>query len=280
MRPHSLPTLNQAVSSARTPFKVTYAQDCGSAPPSLAVQLDTTMEGNLNVRGMDVGTTLTGLRASYLSTLEEQTTAWTLTGLMRLESHYGPRFIPTSASNDWLTHWAISSAVTGFRMFRDYYDLFFWMICLTSDPNPTPSNGGTSSPAHCDGLAVYLNAVGDSYSYACSKDEVSWNTPTVSNTNGLAGGGYGLRFHAFDVTISGTTATLTFPGSDIPSVDCPNHSASNYYAWVTLVPLHPWPVSFTASAVLVPRSLPLVLTLPHTTRAPCNTFTSLLPVPP
>ena len=59
------------VAGFKTPLKVMLAQNCAD-PPSLVVQMDTTMTGSLNVAGFNVGNTLSTLsplstRARYLS---------------------------------------------------------------------------------------------------------------------------------------------------------------------------------------------------------------------
>ena len=59
------------VAGFKTPLKVMLAQNCAD-PPSLVVQMDTTMTGSLNVAGLNVGNTLSTLsplstRARYLS---------------------------------------------------------------------------------------------------------------------------------------------------------------------------------------------------------------------
>ena len=61
----------QVVAGFKTPLKVMLAHNCAN-PPSLVVQMDTTMTGSLNVAGFNVGNTLSTLstlstRARYLS---------------------------------------------------------------------------------------------------------------------------------------------------------------------------------------------------------------------
>jgi hypothetical protein len=50
-----------AVSSFRTPLKVTHAEDCGNVAPALTLQMDTTVDGALTVGGINVGQELTWL---------------------------------------------------------------------------------------------------------------------------------------------------------------------------------------------------------------------------
>ena len=50
-----------AVSSFRTPLKVTHAEDCGNVAPALTLQMDTTVDGALTVGGINVGQELAWL---------------------------------------------------------------------------------------------------------------------------------------------------------------------------------------------------------------------------
>ena len=51
-----------AMATLKTPLKVTHAADCGNVPPTLTLQMDTTVVGTLNVGGMDV-------HSDFMSTL-------------------------------------------------------------------------------------------------------------------------------------------------------------------------------------------------------------------
>ena len=172
---------------------MTHAQDCNTDAPTLTLQMDTTVVGTLNVGGMDV-------HSDFMSTLAAQSTAWTLTNLVRLESTYGPRFVPSLHVKNWFTHKAYSNRpVTGFTLHRDFGKFYHVIACLTTDSDPANAAAAqnSGSPAHCDGIGIHLDGTTNSgHKWGCSTSN-AWTTvatdgaATAARVAGGSGAGSG-----------------------------------------------------------------------------------------
>jgi hypothetical protein len=101
------------VAGFKTPLKVMLAQNCAD-PPSLVVQMDTTMTGSLNVAGLNVGNTLSTLsplstRARYLSGTDAACGTSPTIAACTASSQYDGNFACTAAYDgitEYNTGWA------------------------------------------------------------------------------------------------------------------------------------------------------------------------------